>query len=54
MLQKIREIKSQPSLKDSIAEFMKKKDEKDKRKNGRIKEKAILQNELMKFKIFEE
>ena len=37
----IRMKKAQPSLKDTIAEFLKKKEAKDMRARGRIKEKVL-------------
>jgi hypothetical protein len=40
-LQQIRIQKNKPSLKDTIAEFMRKKEDKDLRARGRIKEKVL-------------
>jgi hypothetical protein len=49
-LQQIRIEKNKPSLKDTIAEFMRKKEEKDTRARGRIKEKVLEKYEHMSFK----
>ena len=49
MLAKIRIDKARPSLKDTIAEFLKKKEAKDARARGRIKEKVLSKYEQIAF-----